>query len=300
MAKQTTELTEAARLLSQAATSLINSPLGLIQNGATSRESNDTSRTTTTTTTTVAPQHTTIDGRSTRARDEFRRLFAPYHTQSSTSTSRFGPSTSFQRRASCTPARQRTKKKKTKKDVTVKFFCLASTTQHNVSNCEEKQHLLVAGLGEKKVSLPVVANANDLTIALKETYPKLQDSGGYELLHTRPSSRELNLIHEGEKGYTIDFLKRFVGQGRVYIRPIQCDLDLTVMETSKNREFEQVAEMCIKCLNIFPMNKLRETFMYAGRVTTLQPLQGMINGGYAVFVSAWQKKICQNIPGSIV
>ena len=31
--------------------------------------------------------------------------------------------------------------------------------------------------------------------------------------------------------------------------------------------------------------------MYAGRVTTLQPLQGMINGGYAVLVStAWQKK----------
>ena len=142
--------------------------------------------------------------------------------------------------------------------MTVKFFCLALTTQHNIPNCEEKQHLLVAGLGEKKVSLPEVANASDLTIALKETYPKLQDSGGYELLHARPSSRELNLIHEGEKGYTIDFLKRFVGQGCVYIRPIQCDLDLTVMETSKNREFEQVEEMCIKCLNIFPMNKLRE------------------------------------------
>ena len=257
MAKQTTELTEAARLLSQAATSLINLPLGLIQNGATSRESNDTSHI-------VNNNHDSrtstyyYDGRSTRARDEFRRLFAPYHTQSSTSTSRFGPSTSFQRHASCTPARQRTKKRKTEKDVTVKFFCLASTTQHNVPNCEEKQYLLVAGLGEKKVSLPEVANANDLTIALKETYPKLQDSGDYELLHARPSSRELNLIHEGEKGYTIDFLKRFVGQGRVYIRPIECDLDLTVMETSKNCEFEQVEEMCIKCLNIFPMNKLRE------------------------------------------
>ena len=72
MAKQTTELTEASRLLSQAAASLINLPLGLIQNGATSRKSNNTLRTTTTTTTTVAPQHTIIDGRSTRARDEFR------------------------------------------------------------------------------------------------------------------------------------------------------------------------------------------------------------------------------------
>ena len=35
--------------------------------------------------------------------------------------------------------------------------------------------------------------------------------------------------------------------------------------------------------------------MYAGRVTTLQPLQGMINGGYAVFVSAWQKKYLSSV-----
>ena len=41
-------------------------------------------------------------------------------------------------------------------------------------------------------------------------------------------------------------------------------------------------------LKYFPNEQIE--VMDAGRVTTLQPLLGMINGGYAVFVSAWQKK----------
>ena len=82
------------------------------------------------------------------------------------------------------------------------------------------------------MSLPEESSANDLTLALKETYQSLRDCGGYELLHAKPGSRELSVIRQGEKGYTIDFLKRFVGQGRVYIRPIQWDLDLSIVDTS--------------------------------------------------------------------
>lgn len=254
MAKPT-DLAEAARLLTQAATSLINSPL--VHSGENSQTSTETPRATPTAVTAQPGQDTV--GRPARARDEFRRLFAPYNSQPSASTSVSGPSTSFQRRtASNTPARPRTKKRKKAKDVTVKFFCLASTTQHDVPSSEEKQQLLVAGLGEKKVTLPEEANANDVRLGLKETFPKLKDSGGYEFMHAKPSSRQLNVIREGENGYTIDFLKRFVGQGRVYIRPIQSDLDLT--ETSKDREGHGaiVEEICNYCLNIYPMNKLRE------------------------------------------
>lgn len=251
---------QAARLLSQAANSLINTPV-VNNNGENPRESNEI--VTSTPTTNTAQIDTTQ--RSRRARDEFRRLFAPYNTQpsnsrSAPSASRSAPSTFSQRQTVVnTPSRPRAKKRKAPKYVTVKFFCLAYTTQHDAPNCEEKQELLVAGLGEKKVTLPEETNANDLTLALKETYPKLQDSGGYEFLHAKPSSRELNVIREGENGYTIDFLKRFVGQGRVYIRPIQCDLDLTVTGTSKDRSGQYVVEeMCNNCLELFPMQKLRE------------------------------------------
>jgi hypothetical protein len=72
------------------------------------------------------------------------------------------------------------------KDVPKKIFCLASTTQHDVPTNAEKQQLLVAGLGEKKVTLPGEGNANDVSVGLKETFPKLSDSAGYEFMHAKP------------------------------------------------------------------------------------------------------------------
>jgi hypothetical protein len=47
------------------------------------------------------------------------------------------------------------------------------------------------------------------------------------------------MIREGQNGHTVDFLKRFVGQGRVYVRPIQRNLDLNP-ETAKNEHGEVV------------------------------------------------------------
>ena len=90
--------------------------------------------------------------RPVRARDEFRRLFASYNnnSQSRASTSGSGPLNSNRRRPASNNS-TKAKKRKTVKDVTVKFFCLASKAQHDVPTNEEKQELLVAGLGEKKL-----------------------------------------------------------------------------------------------------------------------------------------------------
>ena len=105
--------------------------------------------------------------------------------------------------------------------------------------------------------MPAEANANDVKVVLKEGFPKLTESGGYEFMYAKPSSRELSGIGEDQDDYTIEFLKRFVGQGRVYVRPIQPDLDLTPETTKENRE-STVEEICNYCLDIFPMNRLRE------------------------------------------
>ena len=167
--------------------------------------------------------------RPVRARDELRRLFASYNnnSQSRASTSGSGPLNSNRRRPASNNS-TKAKKRKTVKDVTVKFFCLASKAQHDVPTNEEKQELLVAGLGD-------------------------------EFMYAKPSSCDLNVICKGQNGYTIDFLKRFVGQGRVYIRPIQSDLDLNP-EASKDQNIQGaiVEEMCNNCFNIFPMNQLRQ------------------------------------------
>ena len=68
---------------------------------------------------------------------------------------------------------------------------------------------------------------------------------------------QLSIIDEGKNGYTIEFLKQIVGQGQVYIHPIQCDLDLKAMVKAKDQG-EIIEEICNHCMNIFPMNKLRE------------------------------------------
>ena len=161
-----------------------------------------------------------------------------------------------QRRASTNHAKA-PKRRKSVKEISIKFFCLASTTQRDVPNNDEKQQLLVAGLGEKKVTLQADSTSSDVVAALNETYPKLAGGGGYEFMYTKASSRQLSVIDEGENWYTIEFLKQFVGQGRVYIHPIQCDLDLKAMLKAKYHG-KIIEEICNHCMNIFPMNKLRE------------------------------------------
>ena len=66
---------------------------------------------------------------------------------------------------------------------------------------------------------------------LLESFPKLKDGGGYQLLKGLPNSRNLeilSLVVHTSPG----LLKQRVGNSRTYIRPIQKDLDLTPIEES--------------------------------------------------------------------
>lgn len=89
----------------------------------------------------------------------------------------------------------------------------------------QKIELEEAGLGEKVVSINLDCSAEGFNQAVLEAYPKLKCSGGYELLRCRPQSRDLILI--GPRiANNPKLLKRQVGNGKVYVRPIQRDLDL--------------------------------------------------------------------------
>ena len=66
---------------------------------------------------------------------------------------------------------------------------------------------------------------------LKEAFPKLEDSGGYALLRTpERGCRNLTLI---EGPYSAEILKGSIGQGKIFIRPLQNDLPLTVDAAAK-------------------------------------------------------------------
>ena len=61
-----------------------------------------------------------------------------------------------------------------------------------------------------------------------DNFPQLKEAGGYELLRVGTRSRNLELIPIPPGGYTAQYLKEVVQQAKVYIRPIQADLDVNV------------------------------------------------------------------------
>ena len=89
-----------------------------------------------------------------------------------------------------------------------------------------------AGLGEKLIKVPDIdCSAEAFRDVLLATFPKLQGGGGYELLRCLPNSRELVVL--GPKVSNCPrLLKRRVGNGRVYVRPIQRELSLDLEEES--------------------------------------------------------------------
>ncbi|XP_033114290.1 uncharacterized protein LOC117114710 [Anneissia japonica] len=104
------------------------------------------------------------------------------------------------------------------------MVCLSKPDADTTPRSEEKQLLIDVGLGEKTVFIP------DFNISLEQfcqvlyTYfPKLQDAGGFELLTCIGSERKLVTIR-GK--YTPQNIKDRLGQGHIYIRPIQNSLNL--------------------------------------------------------------------------
>ena len=58
-------------------------------------------------------------------------------------------------------------------------------------------------------------------------YPKLKESGGFELLHVgEGGGKPLQTIACPPKGYTVVYLRAVVHHATVYIRPLQRDISL--------------------------------------------------------------------------
>ena len=95
----------------------------------------------------------------------------------------------------------------------------------------DRGHLMQAGLGGKTLNFVESTDAEEFHEDLLETFPKLRTGGGYELLRTNDrNTRTLDVILPPPSGYTVAYLKSVAGQARIYIRPLQKDLDLTPSE----------------------------------------------------------------------
>ena len=110
---------------------------------------------------------------------------------------------------------------------TVKLVCLSNMDATKVPcSAAERELLVQAGLGEKKVSVPdVTCSAEQFKNILVKTFPKLEGCGGFELLKCTPNTKELSSI-SFQVSQSPAMLKSVVGSGRLFIRPLQQNLQL--------------------------------------------------------------------------
>lgn len=122
-------------------------------------------------------------------------------------------------------------KKKKLQTWTHTFVCLSNCNQRYLPDSQERAELKLTGLGEKQVSVFAFAEAQELHDALIFEFPKLAKEGGYELLRVPDvGGRELDVLIPPEDGYSVEYLKAVVASAKLYIRPLQKDLDTTATQ----------------------------------------------------------------------
>ena len=132
-----------------------------------------------------------------------------------------GPIRRQRRSYRCTPYAQQT--------WSHKLFCLSNKGTTIVPTSKQQRDALVAcGLGENVIALPMHSAADELHQVIMSTFPKLSSCRGYELMRCIGNSKTLHVI---EPPYTLVNLCTTVGQSRIYVRPLQSNIPLSVQSS---------------------------------------------------------------------
>lgn len=118
---------------------------------------------------------------------------------------------------------------------THKFVCLANTDDDRVpTSLYAKESLTFAGLGEKKIVIPDVdCTTEEFHEVLISSFPQLRNAGGFELMRCLPSSRDLEII-PSPICHSPRLLRSRISTARVYIRPIQNNLEMEIFSLQDN------------------------------------------------------------------
>ena len=103
---------------------------------------------------------------------------------------------------------------------------MPSTSQNTTPNLEEREVFQRAGLGRMKIKFDARGNPENFKEEFEKTFRKLMWVVGFELLRPLPGNN-LEVIQPPFVGYSVEHLKRCgLGQSMIFVRSIQCDLDL--------------------------------------------------------------------------
>jgi hypothetical protein len=150
----------------------------------------------------------------------------------------------FGRRSQSPNTAAKPSKKKKLPTCTLKFMCLASKDgQRPPTSVRERTELANAGLGDK--SLTFTQNGESVYRLLLKKFPKLENAGGFDLSLFQRSIGDDYGFHTISPPHTPTRLKDICGQAKIYIRPLQQDIDLEV----RNVEIDHSAEVYYIFLN---------------------------------------------------
>ena len=92
---------------------------------------------------------------------------------------------------------------------------------------DTKERMLMAklGLGCKEMSFDLEGDEVHLHQCLLAEFPVLEKTGGYSLFRPNTNSYDLITIEAPQGGMTIRYLKDILRSARLYIRPLQCNVE---------------------------------------------------------------------------
>ena len=107
------------------------------------------------------------------------------------------------------------------------MVCLPSKDAKRVpGTAAEREILVAAGLREKRVTIPNLnCSWEEFKAEILASFPVLSGCGGFELLRCVPNSKDLEII-KVSVAQSPSLLKQMIGNARVFIRPIQKDINL--------------------------------------------------------------------------
>ena len=82
----------------------------------------------------------------------------------------------------------------------------------------------------RKRSLLADSDGQDIYSELSFQYPSLRDGGGFELLRVPEGGKRLEIIAAPPSGYTVPYLRAVVHHAKVFVRPLQHDLSLDLVQ----------------------------------------------------------------------
>ena len=149
------------------------------------------------------------------------------------------------------------------------MVCFSSHNANRVPcTVADRETLVQAGLGEKKISIPDIScSPQEFRNIVVAAFPKLDGCGGFDLLRCIPNTKDLEAISLAVS-QSPKLLKSVVGGGKVFIRPIQQDLDLDL-----DKKLITSVEVCATLRTSTRINLCRTTMIVFVGYGEVHPLQ---------------------------